>query len=68
MAFTDSLVGQLLETLERTRNATNTIILVTADHGEGLGDHDEPGHGLFVYDTTQRVPMLLRLPDQREAG
>ncbi len=68
VAFTDSLVGQLLETLERTRNATNTIVLVTADHGEGLGDHDEPGHGLFVYDTTQRVPMLLRLPDQREAG
>jgi arylsulfatase A-like enzyme len=39
-----------------------TLVVVIADHGESLGEHGEPTHGLFVYDATLRVPLLLRLP------
>lgn len=68
VAFTDSLVGRLLEALEESGASDDTLVVVTADHGEGLDDHDEPGHGLFVYDTTLLVPLLIRLPDRRQAG
>src|SRR5690606_23808272 len=41
---------------------------ITGDHGEGLFDHGEPQHGVFLYDETIRVPMMLLLPDRRWAG
>jgi len=68
VSFTDSVVGNLLEGLENAGLLENTIVVVTADHGEDLQDHGELGHGLFVYDTTVRVPLLLRLPDLTAAG
>src|SRR5206468_1918950 len=40
----------------------STLVLATADHGEGLGDHGEETHGLFVYDAMVRVPVIVRLP------
>ena len=43
-------------------------MVVTADHGEGLGDHGEDEHGLFLYRRTLLVPLVLRLPGDREAG
>jgi len=68
VAFADALVGRLLGALESAGVADNTVVIVTADHGEGLRDHGEPGHGLFLYDTTIRVPLLVRLPDRSHAG
>ena len=41
---------------------------MTADHGEGLGDHQEKEHGLFVYNETIRVPLLIKLPNSRRGG
>lgn len=41
----------------------NTVVVVTSDHGEALGDHGEQTHGLFAYEATLKVPMLLRAPD-----
>ena len=68
VSFTDSVVGNLLEEIENAGLLENTIVVITADHGEDLQDHGELGHGLFIYDTTVRVPLLLRLPDLASAG
>jgi tetratricopeptide (TPR) repeat protein len=38
------------------------------DHGEGLGEHHEDTHGIFLYDSTTRVPLIVKLPNRREAG
>ncbi len=68
VAFTDSVVGNLLDEMGSAGLLENTIVVITADHGEDLQDHGELGHGLFVYDTTVRIPLLLRLPDLAAAG
>ena len=68
VAYTDSLIGQLLDGLDELGVLEQTIVLVTADHGEGLNDHDEPGHGLFLYDPTVLVPLILRLPGRQHSG
>ena len=68
VAFTDSVVGDLLDGLEAAGLLENTIVVITADHGEDLEDHGELGHGLFIYDTTVRIPLFLRLPDLAAAG
>jgi arylsulfatase A-like enzyme/Flp pilus assembly protein TadD len=62
IAGVDRQVGRLLEVL-RTRGVfANTAIVVTADHGEALGEHGEDTHGVFLYDETIRVPLLVRPP------
>jgi len=68
VAYTDTLIEELLRELGTAGLLDNTIVVVTSDHGEDLLDHGEHGHGLFVYDTTQRVPLILRLPDGAAAG
>jgi arylsulfatase A-like enzyme/Tfp pilus assembly protein PilF len=68
VSYTDTLIGELVDELAAADLLDNTIILVTADHGEDLEDHGEPGHGIFLYDTVMRVPMILRLPDGAAAG
>lgn len=67
VAYTDSALGPLLEVARQS--ARPTIIIVTADHGEGLGDHGEPTHGVFAYESTLRVPLILAQvgPGAREA-
>ena len=62
VAYTDSLLGGFIEDLERRGLLANTAIVVTADHGEGLGDHGETFHGYFAYDSTVHVPLIFRLP------
>jgi arylsulfatase A-like enzyme/predicted Zn-dependent protease len=59
VAFADAQIGVLLERLSVARRGRRQIVAVTADHGEGLGDHGEPTHGLFIYDSTVRVPLIL---------
>lgn len=58
----DAAIGRLLAAAALPPQ--RTLVLVAADHGEGLGDHGERTHGLFLYDTTTRIPLLLRLPRQ----
>ena len=48
--------------LDERRAAAPPLVLVTADHGESLGEHGEDTHGIFVYDATLRVPLLLAGP------
>jgi arylsulfatase A-like enzyme len=67
IAFVDGELGRLLRALE-IEGAARTLIVVTADHGEGLYEHGEATHGLFAYESTLRVPLLVRFPDRRQAG
>lgn len=68
VAYTDTLVGRLREALEGRGLLERTLLIITGDHGEGLGDHGEYFHGFFVYDSTARVPLILRLPEARLGG
>ena len=62
VAYTDALLGPLLEPLLRAGANGRTLIALTADHGEGLGEHGEKTHGIFAYETTLRVPLILFAP------
>jgi choline-sulfatase len=68
IAYTDSVVGSLLEILQKHGLYQNTVIAIAADHGEAFGEHGEERHGMFLYDETIHVPLLLKLPEERSAG
>lgn len=65
IAFADSQVGRLLDALDARHLLDRTVVVVTADHGEALGDHGERDHGIFVYDDVLRVPLIIRAPGLR---
>ena len=58
----DRYVGAVLERLKEQGVLERTIVVVAGDHGEGLGDKVEPGHGIFLYEETLRVPLILYNP------
>lgn len=60
IAEADRQVGRLLDGLGADR--ADSLIVITADHGEAFGEHGEIGHSVFVYDTTLRVPLILQGP------
>ena len=62
IAFVDSQLARLLRGLENEGALARTLVLVTADHGEALGEHGEDTHGLFVYDATLKVPWIMAGP------
>lgn len=62
IAYTDAQVGRILDKLDQMGAAGKTIVILTADHGEGLGEHGEATHGVFLFDTTMHVPLLMRAP------
>lgn len=64
VAFVDRELGRLLEAVD----LDGTLVVVTADHGEGLGAHGEPTHAYFLYDTTIQVPLILHWPDRIPPG
>lgn len=68
IAFMDQQVGHLLDTLDDLNLTRSTLVVIVGDHGEGLGAHGESQHGTFLYDTTLRVPLLMRCPGKIPAG
>lgn len=62
VAYTDEQVGRLLDGLDDAGLREKTMVVFVADHGEGLGDHEEAGHGFFLYETTVRVPLIIAWP------
>ncbi|MGD9904980.1 MAG: sulfatase-like hydrolase/transferase [Vicinamibacterales bacterium] len=62
VAWTDTLLGRLRTALERHGLWDDALVVVTADHGEALGEHDETGHGFFAYETTLKIPFVIRGP------
>jgi arylsulfatase A-like enzyme len=63
IAFADSQVGRLLDALDRRKLLDRTIVVVAADHGESLGDHGERDHGIFIYESVLRIPLIVRGPN-----
>jgi choline-sulfatase len=62
IAKLDGIVGRLMTHLETKGLMDNTVIVLTADHGESLGDHGESTHSYFIYDSTTHVPLIIRTP------
>ena len=62
VAYADAQVGRLLEVLAARGLTASTVIAVTADHGEALGEHGETTHGMLTYDVTLRVPLVVTRP------
>ncbi len=62
IAYTDEQVGRLLDSLGQNRVLDRTLVIVMGDHGEGLNDHGEKAHGIFLYDDTLHVPFMMAGP------
>ncbi len=66
IAYVDEQIGRLMSALDATGARDRTVVIVTGDHGESLGEHNEMSHGIFIYDATQLVPLVIggspRLP------
>ena len=62
VAYTDAMLGLFLERLRTAGALDRTLIVVTGDHGESLGEHGETTHGLFAYDATLAVPLIMDAP------
>jgi len=60
IAYMDSQVGRLLQ--HPRAEGDDVVVVAIGDHGEGLGEHGEMSHGLLVYDSTIRIPWIMRLP------
>ncbi len=64
----DQHVGRLLKWLKDTGKLDNTMVVICADHGEGLGDHDFIGHGFVVYHELVHVPLIIHYPERFPTG
>lgn len=60
LAFMDAQIGRLWDALKR--QGTTVYVVVAGDHGESLGEHGEEGHGVFLYQATQHVPLIMTGP------
>ena len=65
VAYADEIVGRLFDRLRAMDLYDRSTIILLSDHGEGLGDHGEQEHGLFLYRETTHVPLIVKLPGQR---
>ena len=68
IAYTDSVVAKLLAGLRTRGLLDSSVVAVMADHGEAFGEHGENHHGIFLYDETIHVPLLLKVPGQHAAS
>jgi arylsulfatase A-like enzyme/predicted Zn-dependent protease len=68
VAYTDSQIDALLRRLASRNLLKQTAVIVTGDHGEGLGDHGELSHGALLYDPMISVPLVVRLPSGAHGG
>ena len=64
----DAIVGRFLDFLKRRGLYDRSLIVILSDHGEGLGDHGEDEHGIFVYRESLQVPLLVKLPGNVRGG
>ena len=60
--FVDAHVGKIVQALKDKGLYENTLIVIVGDHGEGFGEHKEQGHGIFCYEESLRVPLILHNP------
>ena len=65
IAYADEIVGRLLDRLRAMNVYERATIIFLSDHGEGLGDHGEQEHGLFLYSETTHVPLTIKVPGSK---
>src|SRR5215469_9562956 len=68
IAYADSALANFLDYLKKRSWYLNAVVVVVGDHGEGLGEHGENTHGIFLYDATTHVPLIAKLPHGTAAG
>jgi choline-sulfatase len=68
VAKADAIVGRFLDSLKSRGMYENSLIILTSDHGEGLGEHGEDEHGVFVYRESIQIPLIVKLPMQAQRG
>lgn len=68
LAFTDDEVGRFLRVLEDLGLAEDTLVVITADHGEGLMSHGAMAHGAHLYDEAVHIPLVFRWPAGIQEG
>ncbi|MDA2924965.1 sulfatase-like hydrolase/transferase, partial [Acidobacteria bacterium AH-259-L09] len=68
IAYVDTVLGKLLDFLKDAAIHDETMVILTSDHGESLGEHQEKTHGYYIYQATQHVPLIWVTPDRRFAG
>jgi choline-sulfatase len=62
IAYSDAQLGRLFDAVGKKSPPDKTVIAVLSDHGESLGEHGELTHGVFLYDSTMRIPFLMTGP------
>ena len=62
IAYADAALGTFLDRLRAAGALDRTLVVIASDHGESLGEHGERTHGLFAYDATLRVPLIVWAP------
>ena len=66
--YLDYRIGQIYDFLDKKGILDDTIIIITSDHGDNIGDHNLMGHTLCLYDTLIRCPLIIRYPEKFPAG
>ena len=67
-AFADNCVGQIVDRLKTLGILDETVVIVTSDHGENIGEHGMIDHLLSMYETTLHIPLVIRYPKAFSAG
>src|SRR6266849_357721 len=68
IAYADSALANFVAYLKKQGWYENAVVIVVGDHGEGLGEHHEDTHGIFLYDSTTHVPLIVKWPGRGNAG
>src|ERR1700730_1663415 len=68
IAYADSALAHFVGYLKKSARYENALIVVVGDHGEGLGEHHENTHGIFLYDSTTHVPLIVKMPGGKDDG
>ena len=68
IAYSDAIVGDFIAHLKQRKIYDRALIILLSDHGEGLGEHGEDEHGIFLYRESLQVPLVVKLPGGAMAG
>lgn len=68
IAYVDSCIGRVVAKLEEKGLSDRCLVVLTSDHGESLGEHGELSHGLFLYEATTHVPLIMKYPAELPGG
>jgi arylsulfatase A-like enzyme len=65
LSFVDHCIGQVIQKLKDMNRYDSTLLIITGDHGEMLGEHGEEEHSYFVYQSAIHVPLIVKVPGQK---